>query len=569
MGTHGESNWPLVAKLLNAAATNATAASAAAAVASSSSPPPPRTPLHCMNRWYKVLKPGMRKGPWTKDEDNLLLSIVSSHPSSDKVKWSTVATLLPGRIGKQCRERYFNHLDPSVKKGKWSEEEDTVIFSAQLKMGNQWCEIAKLLPGRTENAVKNRFNSSARKKWQNSQHQGQLLANAVMATNNFTTMLQSTTTDNSDDSIHAVSHKSACTLLEEEQPLPAVPTVPAAPAAPAAPTAPTAPTAPAAPAAPVPAAPTAPVPTAPIPTAPVPTAPVLAAVPPPAPATTPPPHPTPESACARQILDHQTTLNPDVNLAVENAVTDAIGEPLRIGCGSGIPATVKVGSAAAFATLAKRQLPTITQTEDDDAQSSSDDQEVAAINFKRRKTSLSSAAAISLSSSMSSSASTSTVTFAQDVVQVPPFPPQNLPSFDAMQQTGGDPLSRAVAFATQAAQANTDKTPMFLLPYYSSLSEEAQRSLIKQLVDAQTAAVSTRSSAVPTPTLFDRNLSHTPIQTVGNSPMRLFGAASPGGEVFNDVDLVDLFSDEGDAIAESKLEKARVSILSKLSAKRN
>jgi hypothetical protein len=51
--------------------------------------------------------------------------------------------MLPGRIGKQCRERYFNHLDPTVKKGKWSVREDTVIFAAQIKMGNQWCEIAK------------------------------------------------------------------------------------------------------------------------------------------------------------------------------------------------------------------------------------------------------------------------------------------------------------------------------------------------------------------------------------------------------------------------------------------
>jgi hypothetical protein len=107
----------------------------------------------------------MRKGPWTEEEDAKLKAIVELNGAAEKVKWSNIAKQIPGRNGMQCRQRYFNNLDPSVKKGKWTEEEDSVIFKAQKKMGNQWSKIAKLLPGRTDNNVVNRFNSSARKKW--------------------------------------------------------------------------------------------------------------------------------------------------------------------------------------------------------------------------------------------------------------------------------------------------------------------------------------------------------------------------------------------------------------------
>lgn len=84
---------------------------------------------------------------------------------NDAIRWPEIAALLPGRLGKQCRERWHNHLDPRIKKGNWSSEEDRTIFAAQRMYGNRWCAIAKLLPGRSEAAIKNRWKSCSRRMW--------------------------------------------------------------------------------------------------------------------------------------------------------------------------------------------------------------------------------------------------------------------------------------------------------------------------------------------------------------------------------------------------------------------
>ena len=102
-----------------------------------------------------------KRMPWSEEEDKAMKQLVNKYGTSN---WTLISSKLgKSRNGKQCRERWYNHLNPSLKKNNWTLEEENILFSKHMQLGNKWADIASFLPGRTLNDIKNHFYSKLRK----------------------------------------------------------------------------------------------------------------------------------------------------------------------------------------------------------------------------------------------------------------------------------------------------------------------------------------------------------------------------------------------------------------------
>jgi hypothetical protein len=149
---HGTSKWSVVASMVSG-----------------------RTAMQCSTRWQGALNTTIHKGKWEPEEDRILVAAVdkwkAEHPPqspgydsdddeerSESIPWGVVATMLPRRrTGIQCQARWSEALDPSVRKGKWTSEEDEMLFNGVNEFGQCWIKVASKVRGRTQRQIRTRW----------------------------------------------------------------------------------------------------------------------------------------------------------------------------------------------------------------------------------------------------------------------------------------------------------------------------------------------------------------------------------------------------------------------------
>merc|ERR1712025_1032150 len=126
-----------------------------------------RTNKMCAQRWRHCLRPEVKvvkKGKWSKDEDERLGQIAAEFEVKNERTWDLISERMGyTRNSIQCRERWINNLDPTLRRGPWTAEEDACLLALHAQFGNSWKKFTSTLPGRSPQHIRRRFSSLRRK----------------------------------------------------------------------------------------------------------------------------------------------------------------------------------------------------------------------------------------------------------------------------------------------------------------------------------------------------------------------------------------------------------------------